>query len=101
MSRRLAGGLLAFLKLARRGAQGYLTEHDVMQQTGASPGDLQGWERRGLLRPYARPGQNLYRQEQVDVVRWLMREERIRRRLLSPAGENPGPAPATTPRRPS
>ena len=101
MSRRLAAGLLFFLKFARRGARGYLTEHDVMEQTGASPADLRGWERRGLLRPYARPGQNLYRQEQLEVVRWLMREERLRRRPLPPAGENPGPTRAPTLRQPS
>jgi hypothetical protein len=102
MSRRLAGRLKSLLRLGWGGAQGYLTEHDVMQETGASSGDLREWERRGLLRPYARTGQNLYRQEQADVVRWLMREGRIRgRHPLPPAREAPGGVPAGVFRFPS
>jgi hypothetical protein len=102
MSRRMVGQLKSLLRLGWGGARGYLTEHDVMQQTGASPGELREWERRGVLRPYARTGQNLYRQGQVDVVHWLIREKRIRRpRPLPPVGETPGPTPATTLRRPS
>ncbi|HEY7677762.1 MAG TPA: MerR family transcriptional regulator [Candidatus Methylomirabilis sp.] len=102
MSRRLVGRLKSLLRLGWGGARGYLTEHDVVQQTGASPEELREWERRGLLRPYARTGQNLYQQGQIEVVHWLMREERIRRRHPLPqGGEAPGGAPAATFRRPS
>ncbi len=81
---------------------GYVTAHEVMDRTGASPEKLEEWERRGLLRPYLRIGRNLYRPEQVDVVRWLIREERVRSRWrLTPAGETASPGPGQSVQWPS
>jgi MerR-like DNA binding protein len=89
MSRYLVGRLKSMLRQGFGGVQAYLTEDDVVRQTGASPENLREWERRGLLRPYASPGRNLYKPEQVGVVHWLLEEERSRRRRPVPMAQGP------------
>jgi hypothetical protein len=78
----ILGNLKGLCDIALGGPHGYLTRAELMQRTGTTPQKLQEWERRGLLRPYAQVGLDLYRPEQVDVAHWLIREEQIRSRQL-------------------
>lgn len=87
----LLGRVQVVVDLVLRGPRGYLTELEVLARTRATAEKLREWERRGLLRPYVRMGRRLYRPEQLDVVQWLLREERIRSRLWSPTKEDPEP----------